>query len=483
VKPAPGGSSYTFDGSTTWLSRGSLVGAADGSLGTMSLWLYVDSAGDGTNRKLVIDNISACYLGLAANDKIALVMKTDVPGNLLVHYSDAAFPTDQWVHYIGSWSLTGTPAVGVYINGVAQGAPDTLAAGTVDSSGATAWGIGDYDEGAIQPFTGSIAELYYNQAEYIDLSVAANRALFITPELEPVDLGSDGSKPTGTAPIIYMPFRDLENKGTGGQFTENGTITSDAGPRTQGWPGYEVQGAGSVAHSYNGNQIFNKTTDFTGNADGKVGSFSCWVNFDGSTDGQDYWFFGNASTRLLFYKTSGNRLAVLGRNAAGEQKLLFFSTNNILAGGGWRHMLVSWDLGAATPITHLYIDGTEKNSQNTAVDDTLQYTIGAWGIGAATGTNNPFVGKLAELWLDLTTYIDFSVAENREKFISTAGNPVFLGANGHLPTGSQPICYMKDGGIVNSGSGGDFNSLQEGVPTKTQGPGPTIIVPSGRGGN
>lgn len=80
------------------------------------------------------------------------------------------------------------------------------------------------------PWDGCLGEVYFTN-EFLDLDVAENRAKFISGGL-PVDLGSDGSTPTGTQPILYFSG-DLSsfptNLGSGGSFTvENGPLTTCA---------------------------------------------------------------------------------------------------------------------------------------------------------------------------------------------------------------------------------------------------------------
>lgn len=68
---------------------------------------------------------------------------------------------------------------------------------------------------------------------FIDFSNVTNRRLFIDAGGNPVNLGTDGSLPTGSAPDIFLSG-DTDtwhvNKGTSGGFTENGTLTTAAGP-------------------------------------------------------------------------------------------------------------------------------------------------------------------------------------------------------------------------------------------------------------
>jgi hypothetical protein len=63
------------------------------------------------------------------------------------------------------------------------------------------------------------------------------------------------------------------------------------------------------------------------------------------------------------------------------------------------------------------------------------------------------------LYVNYATHLDLSVEANRRKFISAAGKPVSLGANGSTPTGSQPIIYLANPTATwqdNLGAGGNF---------------------------
>jgi len=65
--------------------------------------------------------------------------------------------------------------------------------------------------------------------EFVDLSIEANRRKFIDAIGKPVDLGVDGSTPTGTAPLIFLSGTTIDwhtNKGSGGGFTEVGALTT-----------------------------------------------------------------------------------------------------------------------------------------------------------------------------------------------------------------------------------------------------------------
>ena len=75
-----------------------------------------------------------------------------------------------------------------------------------------------------------LAEFYVTN-EHLDLSVESNRRKFISAGGKPVELGTDASDPTGTAPLIYFQGPTVSwhtNKGSGGGFTEIGAITDAA---------------------------------------------------------------------------------------------------------------------------------------------------------------------------------------------------------------------------------------------------------------
>src|SRR3546814_17811034 len=76
------------------------------------------------------------------------------------------------------------------------------------------------------------ADLWLDPGTYIDLSVTANRRKFVgSGAATSVDLGADGSTPTGTAPLVFLSGATADwhtNKGAGGGFTENGALTDAA---------------------------------------------------------------------------------------------------------------------------------------------------------------------------------------------------------------------------------------------------------------
>ena len=76
--------------------------------------------------------------------------------------------------------------------------------------------------------------------------------------------------------------------------------------------------------------------------------------------------------------------------------------------------------------------------------------------GAANANLN---ADIAEAWFGLGQFLDLSVIANRRKFRDVSGNPVSLGADGSLPTGTPPAVYFSGNAssfATNRGNGGAF---------------------------
>ena len=117
----------------------------------------------------------------------------------------------------------------IYIDGVDRTiVENTLTDDNVNFSTTGGCSFGGFIESSTTDgnnFVGNYGNIFWT-TEYIDFSVEANRRKFYSPLQLPVDCGSDGTTPTGTAPAIYMR-NDINaygtNAGTGGDFTTPGS--------------------------------------------------------------------------------------------------------------------------------------------------------------------------------------------------------------------------------------------------------------------
>jgi hypothetical protein len=124
---------------------------------------------------------------------------------------------------------------------------------------------------------------------------------------------------------------------------------------------------------------------------------------------------------------------------------------------GLVHVLASVNL--ATGLGLLYLNDVDDTNAVTLTNDTIDWTRGDFAVGAEPDGGLKLSADVADLYINFAASLDLSVVANRRKFISAAGKPVFLGADGSLPTGSPPAVFMSGPTAdwhTNKGAGGGF---------------------------
>lgn len=212
-----------FDGST-YLTRGAdLTGVAGSKQGTISV--FFDPATDAATKVFYMSGDQHFRFAQVTNDKLQIRGFNSSTTEILQLNSSSAFTVGGGpYHILASWDLATTTSH-LYVNDVDELVETIITNDTIDHS-ATEHYIGR-NTTAVQFMDGNLGQFYINEAEYVDLSVAANRRKFSTANSLPVDMGSDGSTPTGTAPIMFFnnPIASWQtNLGGGGGFTENGAL-------------------------------------------------------------------------------------------------------------------------------------------------------------------------------------------------------------------------------------------------------------------
>ena len=213
-----------------YLTRGSdLTGNADGKKGLISFWFKLNGSNGQIMEFILADGY---YFEIRKN----LFNQIEIFGydsggtqRLRLHSTSTYVASAAWHHVLISYD-TGIPGTRhLYIDDVDETNAVTFSDGALDYTQPNYWlgatGVGGSD------FDGCLTEFYLNLSEYLDITQAINRRKFDdggTP-LQRIDLGSDGSLPTGSAPIVYLN-RDHNNfhinSGTGGNFTVTGTLTA-----------------------------------------------------------------------------------------------------------------------------------------------------------------------------------------------------------------------------------------------------------------
>ena len=215
-----------FDGTNDYMTRGAgWTGAADANNGILSVWFRLDG-GDAANRTFLhADSTTQIYIDTSNK----LQFRFTGPASFNIASTSALTAAAPWRHILASWNR-GSATAQLYIDDVSDITITTNGTGPFDYTW-TNWGIGgDIAGPGSSKFNGAFAEFYLAFGQYLDFSTSANRAKFRSGG-KPVNLGGDGSVPTGTAPTAYFSILNggaaadfATNRGTGGNMTITGTL-------------------------------------------------------------------------------------------------------------------------------------------------------------------------------------------------------------------------------------------------------------------
>jgi hypothetical protein len=226
----------------------------------------------------------------------------------------------------------------------------------------------------------------------------------------------------------------------------------------------DVKPAGHDATDLSGSgDYFDRGADLTGAEDGTKFTISGWVRIDG----------GNATIRTLFESAgqyvrirlnSSNQFhcQVKSRPLFRDRISFEVRSSAYTSGADWYHLYIQGDCSKAEPDAHFYINNVDDKTELTLHQDTLKFTAVDWFLGDRTATGAEWDGAISEFWFD-TRLVD------RSKFINSLNEPVWLGENGEVPSGTSPLFYVPDGDPTdNKGTGGNFSS--NGTPAAIDGP-------------
>ena len=238
--------SVDFDNSTAVSKDSGMTGISSSKSGMMSTWVNFHSF-QGQNWILRCSQGSILF-SVLANGYLEFTLKnTDVGGgnggNIwpswtilhMVSNSAPALNIDTWYHIYVGWDLANSrgwmylndtnilAAGGTYVN-------TTMNYFYYDQNLIPQWSIStNYHDSLSDYIDASMYDFYFNHTAYKDFSNVTNRRLFIKSNGKPEDLGSDGSTPTGSSPIMYLHNNagdagdDFKlNRGTGGDFEVQG---------------------------------------------------------------------------------------------------------------------------------------------------------------------------------------------------------------------------------------------------------------------
>lgn len=296
-----------------------------------------------------------------------------------------------------------------------------------------------------------------------------NFALLPTTAITTAVTGTTTTPITGLEGIDHLIAQCTFSYGSGGTGADFFLQTSfDKGTTWTDVSAFRFPGvAGRNATDFDGSSdYYARTSDLTGNVNGKLGLLSCWGRIDGG-DGAWRLCIDAHASRFYAGLTSTNKFRVYAQNAAGGRIFQQDTTTTYTAGSSWYNILYSYDLGNAK--AYIYVDDVSRGDTPAALnDDTIDYTRPVWAIAAEDDGDTSWNGALAEFYFT-NEYLDITIEANRRKFISANGNRVYLGADGSTPTGTAALIYCPDGDATNNlGTGGNFTA--QGSPTSVTGP-------------
>lgn len=243
-----------FDGST-YLTRGAnLTGAADSQLCLFSRWIKTSdaafnffnlpSSGGGAGASIF-------EIGLSLGKVFVNAYTGGGSGQPLSMSGTTAINDDAWHHVLLSVDLSlGTPRKQLFIDGVDDLASTGGSNATMTfSMDAVDCYVGDYGQapGGAGAYVGCASNLYFAIGESLDLTTSSNVELFRAADGTPENLGSDGSRPTGTQPIVYLrgdAAGFATNYGSGGDFSVAAGSLTDCASTPWGSGGVTVSLSG-----------------------------------------------------------------------------------------------------------------------------------------------------------------------------------------------------------------------------------------------
>ena len=128
----------------------------------------------------------------------------------------------------------------------------------------------------------------------------------------------------------------------------------------------------------------------------------------------------------------------------------------------WNTIALSLDTNAG--IWRGRVNGTVLTTGNTVqavISDAIRSDTGVtcWGYNPNGSGSQGCSHYLSQIWID-NNFVDFSNDATYAKFFDSNEKPVFLGANGSLPTGTQPLHFAPDGDLTNNrGSGSNWTEV------------------------
>jgi len=438
----------SFDGTNDYLERTSdMTGNADSKTFTFSVWFYY-----------IFENSTFWLYSSGNTGSVSRDFNIDIEPNILRLRGgnnggtlQAAFTNmgqmykEGWNHLLISMNMASTANRKVYINDTVITPTYYDYVNTTLPFSSNVHRVGTYSySNDYEKFKGRLAHMFLDHT-YRDLSVTANRRLFID---------ADGKPASGQAalnPILYLPMTSADtagyNSGTGGNFSAVGLLaTAQRGPNQDNCSASELDGS---------NDYLSKTVSGMSDTDFATVSFTANITDNG------------ANTPLYLTKVSGGALVMYFQFAAPNLNFKAYDRTNsgfafqgsVPCTIGAEHVY-SFCLDAGSQAnSKCYIDGVSQSITWASFDasNTISFsTVTGMYVGSAAGANHSyFWGSLGELYFD-TSYTDLATDNPFWDSDTNRPNSVrkVIADTGVTPLIALPMIGSDAGN--NLGSGGDF---------------------------
>lgn len=467
---SPGDAATDFDGSTYYGRGANLTGAADGKQGTLCGWIKFNEdanahslllslmTGTGSN---TTDEGMRMFRQGASLGKIGFNIRNSL-GTALFNFttSNDYNSSNGWFWFGVCWDLA--TASSCHARSVSN--TGTI---TTEVSGATGTDDNvDYTKGnafisarnADFLHDGCQAEIWF-AGEYLDLSVDANVRKFVDASGNPVDLGEDGSTPTGNQPLVYFPGDDMTtNLGTGGDFS----LTAGTAQACADAPGGGAGGGGGYttgAKAGNGSTYFSYGAAPTGVSDNALWTVSVWLKPNSDTNDRQIMELagsGDIQQPMIYIREAFGKWQLELNTTLVQTRCPSSSGGSPGFDGAWHHVLM-WQNGTAQSQGG-YLDGSANVTSDPVNSGTIDFTGTDmfWLANNALGEILDNGWCISDLWVDIGQIVD-DPAEFRD---SVTGKPLDLGSDGSNPgAGTQPTFFFK---------GGDFTTNLGSAETPTR---------------
>jgi len=421
---------FDFDGTDDYINVGDPgsgvldVGASDH---TIAAWVYWRGSA-GTNRIVAKESsTSNKEYTFAVNSAGALGIEHEVGNNDQAIYSaSGAVPMNRWAHVAVTFKSSTRYNI-LYVDGA------EVANGT--------------DPALVNVFTAplNIGRLSYSPSQYftglIDDARIYNRALT-----------------ANDIKALYMnsPRYCSNPDGAAGQMHYNADTHSMMFCAAGEWLSMDGRYRPNAVTFDGVNDYLTRGAGLTGVVDGKTWSGGFWIRTQGLPAGPIQ-ILGTSPNGAMSIRMESNGKIKIVTQAADATEAGSFETSGSIRDDQWHHVLFAMDTASASN-SRLYVDGVDALSNNSAQNKDIDFTTTNVYFGANSTPAIYWKGDIADAWFDTGTWIDFSVAANREKFIAS-GRPVWLGPDGSAPTGTAPEVFLSGATSTwhtNDGAGGGF---------------------------